>query len=77
MDGLTDSFQGFVSHKGAIIFGFLAVFLVAGAVLPFAKLHPHRLRRIAKNLSLAAINALISPLLVIPLTIFAAQWALT
>ena len=77
MDGLTDSFQGFVSHKGAIIFGFLAVFLVAGAVLPFAKLHPHRLRHIGKNLSLAGFNALVSPLLVIPLTVFAAQWALT
>ncbi len=77
MDGLTDSIQGCVSHKGAIIFGSLAVFLAAGALLPFAKLQPHRLRHICKNLSLAGLNALVSPLLVIPATVFAAQWALT
>ena len=77
MDTPTHVLQGLVPHKGAIIVAFLAVFLAAGALLPFAKLQAQPLRRIAKNLSLAAINALISPLLVIPLTIFAAQWALT
>ncbi len=77
MDALAQSFQGLVAHKGAIILGFLAVFLGAGALLPFAKLPPHRLRQIGKNLALAGLNALASPLLVIPVTVFAAQWALT
>ena len=77
MDALIQSCQELVAHKGAIILGFLAVFLGAGAILPFAKLHPHRLRQIGKNLSLAGLNALVSPLLVIPVTVFAAQWALT
>ena len=44
MDALIQSCQELVAHKGAIILGFLAVFLGAGAILPFAKLHPHRLR---------------------------------
>jgi sterol desaturase/sphingolipid hydroxylase (fatty acid hydroxylase superfamily) len=77
LDTLTHALQGLVSHKGAIILGFLAVFLIGGVLRPFAKPQVRSMRRIAKNLSLAGLNALLSPLLVIPVTVFAAQWALT
>jgi sterol desaturase/sphingolipid hydroxylase (fatty acid hydroxylase superfamily) len=77
MDTLTHALQALVSCKGAIVAAFLAVFLIGGALLPFAKLPARPICRIAKNLSLAGLNALVSPLLVIPVTVFAAQWALT
>ena len=77
MDTLTHALQALVPHKGAIILAFLGVFLIGGVLLPFAKPQARPIRRIAKNLSLVGINALVSPLLVIPVTVFAAQWALT
>ena len=77
MDTLTHALQWLVPHKGAIILAFLAVFLIGGVLLPFAKPQARPIRRIAKNLSLAGINALVSPLLVIPVTAIASQWALT
>lgn len=77
MDALTHVLQALVPHKGAIIAALLLVFLIGGALLPFAKPQARPIRRIAKNLSLAGLNALVSPLLVIPVTVFAAQWALT
>lgn len=77
MDPLTHTLQALVSHKGVIIAAFLAVFLIGGALLPFAKLQISPIRRIAKNLSLAGLNAVVATLLVIPVTVFAAQWALT
>ena len=77
MDALALSLQAMLSYKAAIIAAFLALFLIIGALLPVVKLTERPLRRIAKNLSLAGLNALVSPLLVIPVTVFAAQWALT
>ena len=77
MDALALPLQAMLSYKAAIIAAFLALFLIIGALLPVAKLPERPFRRIAKNLSLAGLNALVSPLLVIPVTVFAAQWALT
>jgi sterol desaturase/sphingolipid hydroxylase (fatty acid hydroxylase superfamily) len=69
-----------IAYKGALIFGFLIVLLLAGHWLPFAHsvaLSPSapRSHRIAKNLSLAAINGLASVLIVVPITVFSTQWA--
>ena len=69
-----------IQHKGVIISGFIAVFLLAGYLLPFAKPTGHfgrfgSLGRIAKNFSLAGFNALLAPIVVVPLSVFAARWA--
>ena len=77
MDAFTRSFHGLVLHKGAIVFGFLVLFLIGGVLFPVAKRQVHPMHRIVKNLSVAGLNVLVSPLLVLPATLFAAQWALT
>ena len=77
MDLLAQSLAVLLPYKPAIIAAFLALFLLIGVLLPVAKLPALPLPRIAKNLSLAGFNALVSPLVVIPITAFAAQWALT
>jgi len=73
-----------IQYKAAIVLACVAVFLLAGYLLPFAKPVAGRLGygrfgalgRIGKNLSLAGFNALLSPLVVIPVSAFAARWAL-
>ena len=59
--------------KIIIILGSAAIFLVLGRMFPFAKLTG--LNRIVKNFSLASLNAILSPLVVVPISAFAAQWA--
>lgn len=61
--------------KGAIVLGFLALLLVAGRIYPFAPGTGGNWR-VAKNFSLAALNAVLSVFIVIPVSVFAAQWAL-
>ncbi len=60
--------------KAALIVGFALVFLVLGRLLPFAKVSGFD--RVIKNFSLAALNAILSPLIVIPVSVLAARWAL-
>ncbi len=59
--------------KAAIIFGFVAVFFALGRLFPFAKTTGYG--RVVKNFSLAAFNIVLSPLIVIPVSIYAAQHA--
>ncbi len=60
--------------KAALIVGFALVFLVLGRLLPFAKVSGFD--RVIKNFSLATLNAILSPLIVIPVSVLAARWAL-
>ena len=76
-----DHLHWLIQHKGPIIFSFVAVFLLAGYLLPFAKPIGQfgrfgSLSRIGKNFSLAGLNALLSLLVVVPVSVFAARWAL-
>ena len=78
---LPEHLHWLIQHKGPIIFGFVAVFLLAGYLLPFAKPIGHlgrfgSLGRIVKNFSLAGLNALLSLLVVVPVSVFAARWSL-
>lgn len=60
--------------KIIIILGSVVAFLILGRMFPFAKLSGPS--RILKNFSLAGLNAILSPFVVVPISAFAAQWAL-
>jgi sterol desaturase/sphingolipid hydroxylase (fatty acid hydroxylase superfamily) len=60
--------------KIAIVAGSILVFFVLGRLFPFAKLTGFG--RIYKNFLLAVFNVVMSPLIVIPVSAFAAQYAL-
>ena len=64
-----------LQSKGALVLLALVVFLVLDRVFPVARM-VGGLRRVAKNLSLAGFNAVLSWLVVVPVSAFAAQWAL-
>jgi sterol desaturase/sphingolipid hydroxylase (fatty acid hydroxylase superfamily) len=61
--------------KGAAILVFVLAMLLAGRMYPFAPVIGG-IRRIIRNFSLAALNAVLSALVVIPVSAFAALWAL-
>jgi sterol desaturase/sphingolipid hydroxylase (fatty acid hydroxylase superfamily) len=61
--------------KGPIVLGALALFLVLGWLRPVAPMIGG-LTRVFRNLSLAGLNAILSWLVVVPVSVFAAQWAL-
>ncbi len=65
----------FSQYKGAIVLAFLASFLLLGWFIPFAKV-PQAKTRIANNLALSAVNAVLSALFVLPVAVFASQHAL-
>jgi sterol desaturase/sphingolipid hydroxylase (fatty acid hydroxylase superfamily) len=72
-----EQIQALLVSKGGIVIGFAAVFLVLERLFPAAMCRVKAMAaRMAKNASLFAFNALLSPLIVIPLSAFAAQWAL-
>jgi sterol desaturase/sphingolipid hydroxylase (fatty acid hydroxylase superfamily) len=60
--------------KMAIVASSVALFLVLGRVFPFAQVTGFN--RIIKNFLLAVPNAVLSPFVVVPISAFAAQWAL-
>jgi sterol desaturase/sphingolipid hydroxylase (fatty acid hydroxylase superfamily) len=66
-----------LAYKSAILIGGLAMFFIAERLFPFARM-VRGISRIAKNLSVAGINAILSPLLVVPVTAtvvgFAHDW---
>ena len=66
-----------ILHKGQIVPGALAAFLLAGQLLPFAPASWARAQwqRWGKNLGLAALNAGLSVLVVLPITVWAASAA--
>jgi sterol desaturase/sphingolipid hydroxylase (fatty acid hydroxylase superfamily) len=65
----------FVWGKGALGFTVLALVLTAERLFPAVRVRDS-LTRLARNFGLAAINLVLSPLVVVPLSAFAAQWAL-
>jgi sterol desaturase/sphingolipid hydroxylase (fatty acid hydroxylase superfamily) len=79
-----DRYLPLVQSKGGIIVGFALIVLILErafpAVRPLAVAHlaslGERARRFAKNMSFAAVNAVLSPLVVVPLSGLAAGWAL-
>lgn len=70
-----DRLPEFLTSKGAVVIGVLVVFLVLERLFPVAKAIGG-LRRVGKNLSLAGLNAVLSWAVVVPLSVFAATWAL-
>ncbi len=70
-----DRLPEFLTSKGVLVIGVLVVFLVLERLFPVAKAIGG-LRRVGKNLSLAGLNAVLSWAVVVPLSVFAATWAL-
>ena len=70
-----DALTLFLQWKGAVVLAALAVFLVLGWMFPMAPVIGGVVR-ILRNLSLAGVNAGLSWLVVVPVSAFAAQWAL-
>jgi len=70
-----DAVTLFLQWKGAVVLAALAAFLVLGWVFPMAPVIGG-FTRIARNLSLAGVNAVLSWLVVVPVSALAAQWAL-
>ncbi len=64
-----------MEYKGAIVLGFVLAMLLAGRMYPFAPVIGG-IQHIFRNFSLAALNAALSAFVVIPVSAFAAQWAL-
>lgn len=64
-----------LAYKAFAVLGWLALLLVLERVFPLAKV-VGGVKRVAKNLSLAGVNALLSPLIVVPVSLFAASHAL-
>lgn len=63
------------AYKIFAVLGWLCLFLVLERMFPLAKVIGG-VKRVAKNLSLAGFNALLSPLIVVPVSAFAASHAL-
>jgi sterol desaturase/sphingolipid hydroxylase (fatty acid hydroxylase superfamily) len=64
-----------LAYKAVAVLAWLALLLVAERMFPLARV-VGGLKRVAKNLSLAGLNALLSPLIVVPVAAFAAAHAL-
>ena len=79
-----ESLAGVAQSKGAWIVGFAVLMIglerLFPAARPLAAAHLNsladRIRRMARNISLAGLNAVLSPLIVIPVSAVAAQWSL-
>lgn len=67
--------EQFLHYKGLVLIGALVFFLVLERIYPMARMIGG-LRRVGRNLSLAGVNAGMSWLVVVPVSAFAAQWAL-
>lgn len=66
-----DSISHFIFSKGGIIMGALAFLFIVERIFPVAKWRGG-VWRLLRNFSLAGLNFLVGPLIVIPLTVFAA-----
>jgi sterol desaturase/sphingolipid hydroxylase (fatty acid hydroxylase superfamily) len=72
-----DRILAILQPKFGIILAFALALLVLERLFPAARSRVQAMAmRLAKNVSLAGINAVLSPAVVIPLSAFAAQWAL-
>jgi sterol desaturase/sphingolipid hydroxylase (fatty acid hydroxylase superfamily) len=72
---MMDSFLQAAASKGGIIMGTLVLFLLLERLFPMAR-WVGGMARVAKNLFLASFNFLLGPLIVIPVTAFAAAHTL-
>ncbi|MFN4142631.1 sterol desaturase family protein [Aestuariivirga sp.] len=70
-----DQLAFLLTYKGAIVLGTLALLLVLERLMPVAQV-VGGVRRVAKNLSLAGLNAILSWAVVVPLSALAASHAL-
>jgi sterol desaturase/sphingolipid hydroxylase (fatty acid hydroxylase superfamily) len=70
-----DDLQSLQHFKGAIILIAFALLFFLERRYPMVKVG-HGLMRLGRNFSLIGINSILSPFVVIPLTVFAAGWAL-
>ena len=70
-----DQLAFLLTYKGAVVLGTLAVLLVAERLFPMARV-VGGVRRVARNLSLAGVNAVLSWAVVVPLAAFTASHAL-
>jgi sterol desaturase/sphingolipid hydroxylase (fatty acid hydroxylase superfamily) len=71
-----DRLQTFILSKSGIVMGFGLLLLVLEHLFPAARSRvTSMLARMAKNVTFFAINAALSPLIVIPISAFAASWA--
>lgn len=70
-----DQLAFLLTYKGAVVLGTLAVLLVAERLFPVARVIGG-VRRVARNLSLAGLNAVLSWAVVVPLAAFTASHAL-
>ncbi|MCA3555062.1 sterol desaturase family protein [Aestuariivirga sp.] len=70
-----EQLSGLLAFKVAAVLGWLVLLLALERMFPLAKV-VGGFRRVAKNLSLAGFNALLSPLIVVPVSAFAASHAL-
>ena len=61
--------------KGAIGFGALALMLILERLFPAVNVR-EKLARLGRNFGLAALNLVLSPLVVVPISALAAHWAL-
>jgi sterol desaturase/sphingolipid hydroxylase (fatty acid hydroxylase superfamily) len=72
-----DRILAILQSKLGIVLAFALALMILEHLFPAARSRVRSMaRRFAKNLSLAGVNAALSPLIVIPLSAFAAQWAL-
>ena len=68
-----DQIAAFLQSKGAVVVTALVLFLIVERLFPVARALGG-LRRVAKNLSLGGLNAVVSWAVVVPVSAFAAQW---
>lgn len=69
-----DEILNIFASKGGLIFSALIAFLILERIFPVAK-WAGGIWRIVKNFGLAGFNALLSPLIVLPITLFASEHA--
>ena len=72
---MSEQLSALLAYKAVVVLGWLLLLLVAERMFPLARV-VGGLTRVAKNLSLAGLNALLSPLIVVPVSAFAASHAL-
>lgn len=70
--------QQILPHKGVIIIAAVSLFLILGRMFPFARQggFAQETKRIAKNISLAALNGGLSIFIVLPISLYASEHAL-
>lgn len=81
---MIETLLGLLQSKAALIVGFAILMIglerLFPAARPLAAAHltslTERIRRMARNISMAGLNAVLSPLIVIPVSALAAQWSL-